>query len=99
VATQTMGQLYCGQAFGNRWNRAWEWTCSTVFGTIQDVTIDKIPQDLFDQLLATAFWMAADGLGGVPKRVESVCSVPARPVKTWPQLAFDLAEWRRQAGC
>lgn len=94
MAQMAMGQLCTGSGFGRRWNQAWKQATAVVFGIVSDITIDEIPQDLFDQLIATAFWQAADSLGGVPRNVESMCTVPDRPAKSWGELSRDLAKWR-----
>jgi hypothetical protein len=89
-----MGQLYTGSGFGKRWNDAWGVAVNTVFGSVYGVAVDRFPQDLFDELLATAFWNAADSLGGVPLRVSELCDVPDRPVRSWGVLSLELARWR-----
>lgn len=88
MATQTMGQLYCGNCFGKKWNRAWSNAASVVFHPINDVTVDDIDQDVFDELLAYAFWYAVDRdyNGTVPERVEDMCTVPERPTRTLHEL-------------
>ncbi len=94
MAVQTMGQLYCGQVFSRKWNAAYKSATEFVFSTVQDMTVDQFPQDLFDDLVATAFWRCADALGGVPKNVEGICDVPERPVKSWNELSVELAKFR-----
>jgi len=91
MATQTAGQLYCGGGFGRKWNKAWERTVPAVFRVVWDVTVDKLPQDLFEQLLATAFWTVADEVGKHP----TCCTVPERPTKTFPELEKEAQAWRQ----
>lgn len=99
MATQTMGQLYCSSAFGRKWNRAWERAWSEVSTPVADATVDQLPQDLFDSMLAHAFWLtAADVSPRVLANAEDLCTVPDKPAISYDKLRAGLLAWRQAQG-
>jgi hypothetical protein len=88
MARVTLGTLHCGDMYSRKWNKQWEENWRLFAGTLFGHNTDHIPQDLFDEVLAHAFWATA-ATAKYPKDVEA----PPRPKTTQAELFTQIAKF------